>query len=103
MPIKPSVEMQPISREDFHTLDYEVTGMAFSIHNDFGRFWNEKIYQNELADRCQKAGFENVATEVPIAVAYGEFSKVYKIDLLIKNVIYELKTVGRVSRHSSVL
>ena len=31
-----------------------------------GRFWNEKIYQNELAYRCQKAGFHKVETEVPI-------------------------------------
>ncbi|MFQ5866000.1 MAG: hypothetical protein ACE5IW_12300 [bacterium] len=51
MPIKPSVQTKPISYDDFHSLDYEVMGIVFSIHRDLGRFWNEKIYQNELAYR----------------------------------------------------
>ena len=92
MPIKPGVQTKPISYDDFHSLDYEVMGIVFSIHRDLGRFWNEKIYQNGLAYRCQKAGFENVATEVPIHVSYADFIKVYYIDLLINNVTYELKT-----------
>lgn len=92
MPIQPNVVLKPISQSDFHELDYEIMGIVFSLHQDFGRFWNEKIYRNELADRCQKAGFENVTTEVPIQVSYKDFNKVYRIDLLIKNLIYELKT-----------
>jgi len=92
MPIKPSVQTKLISYDDFHALDYEVMGIVFSIHRDLGRFWNEKIYQNELAYRCQKVGLENVATEVPIHVSYEGFIKVYYIDLLINNAIYELKT-----------
>ncbi|MFQ5864676.1 MAG: hypothetical protein ACE5IW_05540 [bacterium] len=51
MPIKLSVQSRPISYDDFHSLDYEVMGIVFSIHRDLGRFWNEKIYQNELAYR----------------------------------------------------
>ncbi len=92
MPIQPSVQFKTLSYAEYHALDYEVMGIVFAIHNDMGRFWSEKIYQNELADRCQRAGFENVATEVPIQVSYRDFSKIYKIDLLIRNVIYELKT-----------
>jgi GxxExxY protein len=92
MAIKIGVQIKPISNDDFHTLDYEVMRIVFSMHRDLGRFWNEKIYQNELAFRCQKIGFENVATEVPIQVSYEDFIKVYKIDLLIHNAIYELKT-----------
>jgi len=92
MPIKPAIQTKPISYEEFHALDYEVMALVFSIHRDLGRFWNEKIYQNELAYRCQKAGFENVATEVLIHVSYEDFIKIYKIDLLINNAIYELKT-----------
>jgi GxxExxY protein len=92
MPIKPGIQTQPISCDDFHALDYDVMGIVFSIHRDLGRFWNEKIYQNELAYRCQKAGFEKVFTEIPIQVSYENFTKTYKIDLLINNGIYELKT-----------
>ena len=69
MPIKPGIQMAPVSYSDFHSLDYEIMGLVFSIHNDMGRFWNEKIYQKELAHRCQKAGFGNIATEVPIEVS----------------------------------
>lgn len=92
MPIQSRVQFQPLSYSDFHAIDYEVMGIAFAIHNEMGRFWNEKIYQNELADRYQKAGFGGVATEVPICVSYKDFSKIYKIDLLLESVIYELKT-----------
>ncbi|MFQ5604939.1 MAG: hypothetical protein ACE5HS_16850 [bacterium] len=58
------VEVKAISDEDFRLLDYEVMGLAFSIHRELGRFWNETIYQNELAAHYQKAGFEKVATKV---------------------------------------
>jgi iron complex transport system substrate-binding protein len=94
MPIEYSLKIKLISEDDFHLLDYEVMGLAFSIHREMGRFWDEKIYRNELAYRCQKAGFETVATEVPIKVSYKDFNKLYYIDLLINDaVIYELKTV----------
>lgn len=62
MPVKPSKLVEPISYDDFHSLDYDVMGIVFSIHRELGRYWNEKIYQNELAYRCRKAGFENVTT-----------------------------------------
>lgn len=97
MPIKPSLQLKPISYDDFHVLDYQVMAIVFSIHRDLGRFWNEKIYQNELAYRCREAEFENVATEVPISVSFQEFTKIYKIDLLINNAIYELKTAQNLS------
>ena len=92
MPIKLSKHFEPISYDDFHSLDYDVMGIVFSIHWELGRFLKEKIYQNELAYRCQKAGFKNVATEVEIDVSYKDFHKVYYIDLLINNAVYELKT-----------
>lgn len=92
MPIEHAVQSRAISRNEFYSLDYEIMGLVFSVHRELGRFWNEKIYQNELAHRCQKAGVKNVATEVPIKVSYKDFKKFYYIDLLINDVIYELKT-----------
>lgn len=98
MPITHCVASKAISEEDFHLLDYKVMGLAFSIHRELGRFWNEMIYQNELAHRCQHAGFESVATEAPIQVSYQDFSKFYYVDLLIDNaVVYELKTAQALS------
>jgi len=97
MPIKCKFQANPISESDFYSLDYEVMAIAFSIHNDMGRFWGEEIYQNELAYRCQKAGFNNVATEVPIQLSFNDFEKYFYIDLLINSAVYEIKTAQALS------
>lgn len=93
MPIKLGMQMEPVSHDDFHALDYQIMAIVFSIHNDMGRFWSEKIYKKELAYRCQKSGVGDAAIEVPIEVSFESFVKFYYIDLLINNVIYEMKTV----------
>ena len=92
MPITMGLDAEPISSQHFYELDYKVMKLFFSIHNEMGRLWNEKIYQNELAHRCKQVGFDNVNIEVPITVSYNDFVKVYYIDLLVNNAIYELKT-----------
>jgi iron complex transport system substrate-binding protein len=93
MPIEHAFKIKHISRDEFYAIDYDVMGLAFSIHRDLGRLWSETIYQNELAYRCQKAGFEKVNIEVPIHVTYKDFQKIFYIDLLINDaIIYELKT-----------
>ena len=92
MPIGYDFETNAITEYEFHRIDYKVMELAFSIHHDLGRLWREKIYQNELANRCQKAGIEKVATEVPVKVSYKGFEKIYKVDLVLNNaMIYELK------------
>jgi len=88
--------VMPIPYEQFHSLDYKVMGIAFAIHRELGRFWDEKIYQKELAYRCQAAGME-VSTEFSIEIVYKDFRKIYYIDLMIDNVIYELKTAKRLT------
>lgn len=94
MPIHCSFNANLIGEREFHAIDYEVMKLVFAIHRDLGRLWNEKIYQNELADRCQKAGFEKVDTEVPIEVSYKGFKKNYYVDLILNDaMIYELKAV----------
>lgn len=94
MPIEYAFKTKSISEDDFYELDYDVMGLVFSIHRELGRLWNEKIYQNELAYCCQKAGFEKVAIEEPIQVSYQDFRKLYYVDLVLNDaVIYELKTV----------
>ena len=80
MPIECGVTFKAISEDGFYPVDHEVMRLVFSMHSELGRFWDERIYQNELAYRCRDAGFESVATEVPIKVSYGDFSKFYYID-----------------------
>ncbi|MCK4563362.1 MAG: GxxExxY protein [Verrucomicrobia bacterium] len=93
MPIKLSVPVHRISQKEFHAVDELVTRMAFDIHNEFGRFCDEKIYQRELLYRCESRGIKE-ASEAEIRVSFDTFSKSYFIDLLLDNcIIYELKTV----------
>ena len=77
MPIEIKHDIKRIAEQAFHEIDYQVTGFAFAIHNEFGRLWSEKIYQNELANRCREAGFTNVETEVPLFVSHKDFCKEY--------------------------
>ena len=54
MPIKTRFEVRNISDDEFYSLDYKIMGIVFDVHNEFGRFCDEKIYKTEIADRCQK-------------------------------------------------
>ncbi|MFQ6112952.1 MAG: GxxExxY protein [bacterium] len=95
MAIETKHHIKTISEQDFHEIDYQITGLAFDVHNEIGRLWHEKIYQNALADRCCKAGYTNVETEVLIIVSYLDFTKEYYVDLLVQDsIMYELKTVS---------
>ena len=60
MSIKIASEIKRIDEQEFYEIDYQVTGLAYAIHNEIGRLWDEKIYQNELANRCRAAGLGNV-------------------------------------------
>jgi GxxExxY protein len=94
MPIEPSVTIKPISEDEFHLIDHEIMGQVFRIYKELGRFCDEKIYQDELAYRCQEVGFGEIATEVPIRVSYRGYQKIYYIDLLVdRQIMYELKAV----------
>ncbi|MFQ5709519.1 MAG: GxxExxY protein [bacterium] len=92
MPIEKVFKTKHISEAEFRQIDFQLMGVAFEIQNEMGRFWNEKIYQNELAYRCQKAALHKVETEVPIKLSFKDFAKTYHVDLIINDsIIYELK------------
>lgn len=97
MPIKPTFQIQPLDQKSFHLIDEVVMGHAFDIHNELGRFCDEKIYQNELAYRCVASGFD-VLQEAMISVKHRDFSKQYFLDILIQaGSIYELKATKSLS------
>lgn len=75
MSIKIASEIKRIDEQEFYEIDYQVTGLAYAIHNEIGRLWDEKIYQNELANRCRAVGLGNVKREVPVIVLYKDFCK----------------------------
>lgn len=97
MPIDCSIATIPIDQERFHTIDRQVMGEAFAIHNSMGRFFDEGIYQSELAARCRNLGID-VQREVEIRVSHGDFNKSYFLDLLLdRGCVYELKTTVSLS------
>ena len=63
MPIKTRFEVRNISDDEFYSLDYKIMGIVFDVHNEFGRFCDEKIYKTEIADRCQKGGIGTVQND----------------------------------------
>jgi GxxExxY protein len=98
VPIECSVEFERVGQERFHALDNLVMRSAFDIHNALGRFCHEKVYQEELAQRCRENGF-TVDREVLVRASHEGFSKPYYMDLLIeRGVVYELKAVESLDR-----
>lgn len=91
MPIVPQHPIQRISEKDFHELDYTIMKLVFDTHNDLGRFYEEKIYQAELARRCKRSGID-VSLEFEVKLIHGDFQKPLYIDLLASGgSVYELK------------
>ena len=77
MPVKVHHPIRRPSESEFSALTYEVMRCVFDIHNEFGRFFDERIYQRELARRLP-----GVSLEVPLEVTFESFRKTYFIDVL---------------------
>lgn len=93
MPITPSLHLDSVTDEQFAEIDKVVMRCAYAVHNKFGRLFDERIYENDLAARLSAEGFD-VHTQVPISVTYGGFQKTYFLDLVVNHMLYELKVVA---------
>ena len=51
---------------------------VFAIHNEIGRFFDQKIQKREFAQRLP-----NVRLEEPVEVAFGSFRTTYGLDVLV--------------------
>jgi GxxExxY protein len=102
MPITCDRQFEILDEQSFHTLNYEVMGLLFDIHNDLGRFCSENIYRTELKNRCERRGFAT-SIEVPIEVSFKDFRKTYYMDFLVNSsAMYELKALeALVQRHDA--
>lgn len=104
MPVECPVALCAMGQERFHALDNTVMRLAFALHNTLGRLCDERIYQDELALRCGKAGIAG-QREVELLACHQTFEKSYYLDLLLESgAVYELKTVESLaSRHQNQL
>lgn len=97
MPIRVAQPINALSEQEFHNLDFQLMRWVFDIHNRLGRFYDEKIYQNELLRMCRTNGLTAEA-EVKINLTHKTFEKALFIDLLLENgAIYELKTAAAIA------
>jgi GxxExxY protein len=85
---------------EFREVAYDVMRCLFDVHNALGRFFDEKIYKSELARR-----FPHVELEVPIDFTHKDFSKRFRLDVLVQQgAAFEFKTVERLTaKHRSQL
>jgi iron complex transport system substrate-binding protein len=91
MPIELEFPVVRILQDEFHVIDEVFTGLVFQTHNELGRLCDEKVYQNELLSRAERA-MEAARKEFRITVRYGRFAKTYRVDMLVnRSVVYELK------------
>jgi len=100
MPVHLEQPVNLLTEQEFHDLDFQIMRWAFDTHNQLGRFYDEKIYQNELLKKCRMNGLQ-AETEVKIELTHKTFKKDLFIDLLLENSsIYELKaTTSIISDH----
>ena len=92
MPIFTSVPITIFDQESFHDIDRVVTGAAFDLHNEVGRYLDERLYQAEMAVRLEEQKLVPVR-EMKITVTLDDFTRVYYVDVLVSGgVIVEIKT-----------
>jgi GxxExxY protein len=104
MPIRCQLDVRPLTADEFQELDYRVMGHAFASQNELGRLCEEEAYQRDLKTRLMEDGFRSVHIEVPVSVSYRDFTKVYSLDLVADDAVYELKTAAALSgEHQSQL
>ncbi len=104
MPITCPLQIRPLKPDDFESIDYRVMGHAFACQNELGRLCEEGVYQRDIQARLRADRFQSVEIEVPVVVAYADFSKTYFLDLVVDHAVYELKTtVALTSEHEAQL
>ncbi|MGV3658548.1 MAG: GxxExxY protein [Prosthecobacter sp.] len=89
------MQMTVCSESDFYRIDKVVTGLAFEIHNELGRFLGEEIYKRELAYRLTQLGHQT-NREVRFTLSHEAYRKDYVADLIVDgSVVVEAKTADK--------
>ncbi len=92
MPIHCPISIRNLSQPEFDERDQVVMRCAYASQNALGRMCDERVYETDVALRLQAEGMRNVYTQTPVTVTHDGFEKVYRLDLLADDALYELKT-----------
>jgi len=106
MPIEVDADIRVFSEQEFHQLAEQVIGIAFEVHNDFGRLLNENSYANALRARCAARAISPVRREVAISLQHRDYTATYYMDLLLcQGLMVETKTADALtgSHHTQAL
>ena len=102
MPIHCSIPIRNLTQSEFDDRDNVVMRCAYASQNGLGRMCDERVYENDLALRLRAEGMSNVFTQTPVTVTHDGFEKIYRLDLLADDAVYELKTVAAlVAQHDA--
>jgi GxxExxY protein len=91
------MRINPLTSEEFSSLDYRVMSCAFTSQNGIGRLADERIYEASLAHQLKTIGLD-CCTQVPIYIEHSTFRKTYFLDMVVDSGgVYELKTVSQLT------
>jgi GxxExxY protein len=93
MPIYQSLKLQNVSDQVFAEIDSAVMACSYATQNRFGCLFDEQVYENDLAARLRAEGLI-VHTQVPLKLSFGGFEKSFYLDLVVNEMVYELKVVA---------
>ncbi len=94
MPVHCPLTIRLITDAEFAAIDRVVMGCAFASQNALGRLCDECVYENDVAARLRAEGFTDAQTQTPVTVTHDSFSKVYRLDLVVGQMVYELKVAA---------
>ena len=84
-------EIRVMGQGEFGDVAYAVMERAFAVQNELGRFFDEKVYQRELAFQLG----DRARIEVPLRVAHGDFCKTYFMDLLVDSGAFKITGISQ--------
>lgn len=93
MPISLPITIRNLTQPEFDERDRVVMRCAYDTQNELGRLCDERVYENDLALRLRSGGMKDVHTQVPVTLTHDSFEKVYRLDLVADDALYELKAV----------
>lgn len=100
MSISIPIELVPMEQPEFSRVAFDVMREIFTLRNELGSLFDEKVYQCALVARV-----EDLFTEVRIDVTFRDFCKSCFMDVVVGGgAVFELKTVDALNnRHRSQL
>lgn len=102
MPIHCPIAIRNLTQPEFDDRDEVVMRCAYASQNALSRMCDERVYETDLALRLLAEGMKNIFTQTPVTVAHDGFEKVYRLDLVADDALYELKTTtALVAQHDA--